>query len=88
LQIHHIIQGDKLGFQSTMVRGSDGSGGDGSGGGGSGNDKEEDNNKSRKRTFDQFSEQHRKRDRNWPEGGNNESNDFGKSLHTISYICC
>ena len=62
--------------------------GGGSGGGGSNNDKEEDNDKSRKRKFDQFSEQDHERDRNQPEGGNNESDDFGESLHTISNTCC
>ena len=67
-----------------MISGSDGGGG----GGGSNIDKEEDNDKLRKRTFDRFSAQDHERDRNQPEGGNNESDDFGESLHTISNTCC
>ena len=82
LQIRHIIQGNKLGFLSIMVSGSDGSGSGGSGGG-----EVEDNNKSRKLTFEQLSEQDPERDLNRPEGGNSESDDFGESLHTISYTC-
>ena len=82
LQIRHIIQGDKLGFLSIMV-----SGGDGSGSGGSGGGEVEDNGESRKLTFEQLSEQDPERDLNRPEGGNSESDDFGESLHTISYTC-
>ena len=87
LQIRNIIQSAKLGLP-MVVSGSDGGGGHGGSGGGSNNDKEEDNDKSRKPTFDQFSEQDHKRDRNRPEGGNNESDDFGESLHAISNTCC
>jgi len=86
LQIRNIIQSAKLGLP-MMVSGSDGGGGGGGSGGGN-NDKEEDNDKSRKRTFDQFNKQDHERDRNRPEGGNNESDDFGESLRTISSTGC
>jgi len=73
-----------------MVSCSDGGGGSGGSGGDNNNDeeedndKEEDNNKSRKRTFDQSNEQDHERDRNLPEGGNNECDDFDFSEHSES----
>jgi hypothetical protein len=87
LQIRNIIQSAKLGLP-MMVSGSDGGGGGSGSGGGSNTGKEEDNDKSRKRTYDQFSKQDHERDQNRPEGGNNESDEFGESLHAISNTCC